>query len=152
MPLKGEILVPFSPEALLSGVSRQLQPDEYLWYERSISFTADELARKAKGQRCILHFGAVDQQAVVYCNGREAVSHTGGYLPFEADITNEVSDEPMLLQVRVVYPRKTDLEAGRYVLHCPERYLAERLVRVGAGKLYPCDENHPGCRPRRRLH
>lgn len=101
MPMKGEILVPFSPEALLSGVGRQLQPDEYLWYERSVSFTADELARKTKGQRCILHFGAVDQQAVVYCNGKETVSHTGGYLPFEADITNYVSDESVLLQVRV---------------------------------------------------
>ena len=83
MPLKGEILVPFSPEALLSGVDRQLQPDEYLWYERSVSFTADELARKAKGQRCILHFGAVDQQAVVYCNGQEAVSHTGVISPLK---------------------------------------------------------------------
>ena len=32
----GKILVPFSPEALLSGVERQLQPDEYLHYRRSI--------------------------------------------------------------------------------------------------------------------
>ena len=33
----GKILVPFSPESVLSGVSRQLQPDEYLWYRRSFS-------------------------------------------------------------------------------------------------------------------
>ena len=31
----GKILVPFSPESILSGVERQLKPDEYLWYERS---------------------------------------------------------------------------------------------------------------------
>ena len=29
----GDILVPFSPEAPLSGVNRQLKPNEYLWYE-----------------------------------------------------------------------------------------------------------------------
>ena len=28
----GLILVPFSPESQLSGVGRQLMPDEYLWY------------------------------------------------------------------------------------------------------------------------
>jgi len=100
-PEKRDILVPFSPESLLSGVGRQLQPEEYLWYEKEISFSEEELARKAKGQRCLLHFEAVDQQAVVYCNGREAASHTGGYLPFHVDITDHVSSEAMLLRVRV---------------------------------------------------
>ncbi|UPO77716.1 glycoside hydrolase family 2 TIM barrel-domain containing protein [Arthrobacter sp. Helios] len=33
----GKILVPFSPEAPLSGVERQLQPEEALWYRRSFS-------------------------------------------------------------------------------------------------------------------
>lgn len=100
-PAKQEILVPFSPESLLSGIGRQLQPDEYLWYEKSIDFTAEELARRDKGMRCILHFGAADQQAVVYCNGREVVSHVGGYLPFSAEITEFVSESPCLLQVRI---------------------------------------------------
>ena len=31
---QGKIVVPFSPESLLSGVERQLKPDEYLWYQR----------------------------------------------------------------------------------------------------------------------
>ena len=31
IPADGRILVPFSPESLLSGVCRQLQPDEQLW-------------------------------------------------------------------------------------------------------------------------
>ena len=101
MPQKSDILVPFSPESLLSGVQRQLQPDEYLWYERRISFSADELSEKKRGMHCILHFDAVDQQAAVYCNGHEVVTHTGGYLPFSADITDYVSEDALLLQVRV---------------------------------------------------
>src|SRR5690349_15486581 len=31
----GEIVVPFSPECVLSGVGRQLQPEEWLWYRRT---------------------------------------------------------------------------------------------------------------------
>ena len=98
----GEILVPFSPESLLSGVERQLQPQEYLWYERTLSFSDEDFSLHAKGFRCILHFDAVDQQAAVYADGDEVVSHVGGYLPFYADITEYVShDKPLLLQVRV---------------------------------------------------
>lgn len=48
----------------------------------------------------ILHFGAVDQECVVYLNGREAGSHAGGYLPFSLDITEYAGDDNELL-VRV---------------------------------------------------
>lgn len=98
---QGKILVPFSPETLLSGVERQLQPDEYLWYQRVLKFTDEEFQRKNKNERCVLHFDAVDQQAIVYINGTEIIKHSGGYLPFEVDITDYVSEEACVLQVRV---------------------------------------------------
>ena len=98
---QGKILVPFSPEAYLSGVGRQLQPNEYLWYQRVLTFTKEECLRKEKKERCILHFDAVDQQAVVYVNDVEVAKHYGGYLPFEVDITEFVSEVPCTLQVRV---------------------------------------------------
>ena len=98
---QGKIIVPFSPETLLSGVGRQLQPQEYLWYERELVFSVEECERKDGGQRCLLHFDAVDQQAVVYINQKEVASHYGGYLPFVVDITEFVSDTPCVLQVRV---------------------------------------------------
>lgn len=86
----GKILVPFSPESVLSGVSRQLQPDEYLWYRRSFSVQGWEERRT--GRRLLLHFGAVDQACVIYVNGQRLTKHTGGYLPFEVDITEAVKD------------------------------------------------------------
>lgn len=86
----GQILVPFSPEAVLSGVSRQLMPDEYLWYRRI--FIIEGWNGRKNGRRRILHFGAVDQACAVYVNGKRAARHTGGYLPFEADITQLVRD------------------------------------------------------------
>lgn len=53
---QGKIVVPFSPEALLSGVQRQLQPNEYLWYQRTLEFSQEECRRKDNKERCILHF------------------------------------------------------------------------------------------------
>jgi len=98
---QGKILVPFSPETLLSGVERQLQPNEYLWYQRTLTFSKEEYQRKENNERCILHFDAVDQQATVYVNGVKAAEHYGGYLPFEVDITDFVSENACILQVRV---------------------------------------------------
>ena len=98
---QGKILVPFSPESLLSGVQRQLKPNEYLWYKRQLTFPEEELRRKEKGEHCILHFDAIDQQAVVFVDNQEVTSHYGGYLPFEVDITEFVSETPCALCVRV---------------------------------------------------
>lgn len=81
---EGRILVPFSPEAALSGVGRQLGPDEYLWYRRTLP--VDEAAFHA-GKRLLLHFGAVDYLCTLFVNGQIVHTHRGGYLPFEADIT-----------------------------------------------------------------
>ncbi len=93
----GPIVVPFSPEAPLSGVSRQLQPDEWLWYRRT--FTAPEVP---SGGRLLLHFGAVDQSCTVWVNGDEVGSHTGGYLPFTLEVTEALAPQSdQLLEVRV---------------------------------------------------
>jgi beta-galactosidase/beta-glucuronidase len=82
----GPIVVPFSPEAPLSGVNRQLRPDQWLWYRRSFTAPAPP-----PGGRLLLHFGAVDQSCTVWVDGREAGSHTGGYLPFTLDLTDVLS-------------------------------------------------------------
>ena len=41
-------------------------------------------------ERLLLHFGAVDQACVVWVNGQRIGKHTGGYLPFEFEITEAV--------------------------------------------------------------
>ena len=78
----GHILVPFSPEAPLSGVKRQLRPNELLWYRRDV-----ELPETTPGERFILHLEAVDWICAVYVNDRLVATHQGGYLPFDIDIT-----------------------------------------------------------------
>lgn len=97
----GDILVPFSPECALSGVERQLAPDEWLWYERTVFISEEELAAKeTRGKRLLLHFGAVDQSCLVWWNGAYMGSHHGGYLPFTFEVTEFVRPENTLrLQV-----------------------------------------------------
>ena len=82
----GRILVPFSPEAPLSGVGRQLQPDKLLWYRRS--FAAPDGADAEDRRRCILHFEALDYACACYVNGVRVGEHVGGYLPFALDVTD----------------------------------------------------------------
>ena len=92
----GEIVVPFPLESALSGVGRTLMPGEYLWYRRDF-----ELPEGFNIGRVLLHFGAVDQCARVWVNGMDACVHTGGYLPFSADITELLEPGVNTLVVRV---------------------------------------------------
>lgn len=89
-PFDGQILVPFSPEAPLSQVNRQLLPDEVLWYSRVVQLP--ESCLDVNRQRLLLHFGAVDQICSVYIGGKFVTYHKGGYLPFTVDITDFVSE------------------------------------------------------------
>lgn len=95
---QGSILVPFSPEAPLSGVNRQLHPEEYLWYRTLLPVN---YAALHSGKRLILHFGAVDYLAALYINGQIVLTHEGGYLPFEADITPWLLPENNILLLKV---------------------------------------------------
>lgn len=101
--MQGEIVVPFSPETPLSGVGHILQPDEYLWYRRSVTLPEGFF----RGGRLLLHFGAVDLCCTVWVNGQEAGSHTGGYLPFALDVTELIEGDAFTLELRVTDPTDT---------------------------------------------
>jgi beta-galactosidase len=91
----GDILVPFAPEAALSGVGKLLQPDQALWYRRTLSL------KKNAGKRTLLHFEAVDYDTTVWVNGTEIGKHTGAHTPFSLDITGALKDGDNELIVRV---------------------------------------------------
>ena len=92
----GTILVPFSPETLLSGVGKILMPHQYLHYRKK--FTVPSGFRKS---RVLLHFGAVDQECILYVNGTELGGHKGGYLPFSFDITESLREGANEIALRV---------------------------------------------------
>lgn len=85
------ILVPFAPEAPLSGIKKDVDVDKELWFIKADqrtwyrrSFTAPPLAG---GERLLLHFGAVDWETNVFVNGKKAGDHRGGFDPFTLDVT-----------------------------------------------------------------
>jgi beta-galactosidase/beta-glucuronidase len=78
-----DIVVPFTFEAPLSGIGRGREVHEQVRYRRTFT-----VPRAWRGRRVLLHFGAVDHEAVVRVNGRIAGSHRGGYEPFSFDITD----------------------------------------------------------------
>ena len=84
----GKILVPFALESKLSGVGKLLEPDQFLWYTRTID------CAKRPGERILLHFGAVDFRTMVFIGHDEVtgVPHEGGQNPFTLDITDFVKD------------------------------------------------------------
>lgn len=107
-----QILVPFSPESALSGVGRQLQPGEELWYRRNVQISEDEYqTHRAKKDRLLLQFGAVDQECRVYWNGRLVGSHRGGYLAFTMEVTEFVRPGANELQVICTDESDTGAEA-----------------------------------------
>ena len=93
----GKILVPFSPEAELSGVGKALQPGQFLWYRRTLT-----LPEIPAGHRLLLHIGACDQRAKVFCNGQYVLEHIGGYTAFSSDLTAFVhaGDNELTVQAR----------------------------------------------------
>ncbi|AUX25329.1 glycoside hydrolase family 2 [Sorangium cellulosum] len=76
------IEVPFAPETERSGVG-ETGFFRACFYRRM--FEAPDLR---KGERLILHFGAVDYEATVWIQGSRVTQHTGGYTPFSVDITD----------------------------------------------------------------
>ena len=87
-----EILVPFPPESVLSGVDCIYPEDRVLAYRKRFA-----LPNGVKRERVLLHFGAVDQRARVYLNGTLLIDHVGGYTPFSTEITECLQEENELI-------------------------------------------------------
>ena len=135
----GTILVPFSPDSALSGVGRSLQPGQTLWYRREVILPQGFIP--ADG-RLLLHFGAVDQEAAVYWNGRLLGRHMGGYNAFTLDATDALGPRNSLV-VRVhddtdasFHSRKAGNPTRRDLVYATKRHLADGVDGGCAPALY----------------
>lgn len=62
----------------------------YVWYERNFV-----IPNSWKDERMVIRFGSATHHAIVWMNGKEIVRHKGGFLPFEADITEIVAQNDL---------------------------------------------------------
>jgi len=84
----GTILVPYPIESALSGVAKNINSEERLWYSRKFKVPADW-----QDKEILLHFEAIDWEAEVWINGQKASSHRGGYSPFSINVTKYLVEE-----------------------------------------------------------
>lgn len=102
-----QIRVPYPPESTASGIDDQ-RFHPVCWYRTVIA-----LARKDRGDRILLHFGAVDYHAKVWANDHLVVTHEGGHTPFTADVTEAVAGRDDLEIVVRAFDDPHDLEQPR---------------------------------------
>jgi len=92
------ITVPYCFESRLSGIADpSFHP--WIWYRRSV-----RIPDEWKGRRVLLHFGAVNYQAMVWINGQLAGSHEGGNTPFTLDATPWLRPQDNTITVRAHFP------------------------------------------------
>ena len=73
-----------------------------MWLRRKFAYSAKP------GQRAILRFGAVNDRADVWLNGRLLGSHTGGFTPFAFDVTAFLTNDCNSLVVRADATRRAE--------------------------------------------
>jgi beta-galactosidase/beta-glucuronidase len=92
------ITVPYCFESRLSGIGDpSFHP--WIWYRRAVA-----LPNAWKGQRVLLHFGAVNYWSMVWVNGKLAGSHEGGNTPFTFDVTPLLHPGANVVTVRAHFP------------------------------------------------
>jgi beta-galactosidase/beta-glucuronidase len=92
------IEVPFAPESARSGIA-DTGFHKACWYSREFD-VPDLDAIRRRGDRVLLHFGAVDYQARVWLNDVVVAEHEGGHTPFSRDVTRHLQASPQRLVVR----------------------------------------------------
>ncbi len=92
----GNILVPFSWASPASGVEL---PDVHVgWYTRTFSLENNEVWNE---KETFLNFCASDFNTTVWLNGTKIGEHSGGYTPFDFNISEFVKEGENTLVVRV---------------------------------------------------
>ena len=111
----GQILVPFPIQSALSGVNREVDEHDRLWYRRRF-----EVPEDWDKERVRLNFGAVDWEAQIWVNGRFVGEHRGGYDPFSFDITSALRpDGPQDLTIAVWDPVNDGYQPRGKQVHNP---------------------------------
>jgi len=101
-----KIIVPYTYQCELSGINIQDFHD-IVWYSKEF-----DLPENMNNKRIILNFGAVDYTADVWINGEHLITHQGGHVPFQIEITDNIKEQGNIIVVRAE-DSTTDLELPR---------------------------------------
>lgn len=105
--LNKKINVPFTYQSEASGIGDAAQHD-CVWYRRT--FVTDD---SLKNGNVLLCFNGCDYRADIWVNGYLAITHTGAYTAFKADITKYLTDGENTLVVRCEDPLSMTTPRGK---------------------------------------
>lgn len=77
------------------------QRPELYYYEGTIWYRNRFQYRIKNDKRVFLHFGAVNYEAIVFVNGKEAGKHVGGFTPFNFEVTGMLKSGENSVVVKV---------------------------------------------------
>lgn len=83
-------VIPMAVPSSFNDITQNRTIRDYLgwsWYEKTFFIHS----KWKQDSRLILRFGSAHYYTIVYMNGNYILNHTGGHLPFEADVTSYVN-------------------------------------------------------------
>ena len=102
-----KIDVPFSYQWEASGINDKAVYNVVL-YRRKF-----KIEKQNKGKRALLCFNAADYETDVWVNDNHVITHTGGFTPFNADITDYLKDGENQIVVRCKDALETAVPRGK---------------------------------------
>ena len=113
-----------------------------VWYKRSFNF------KKQVGKTTYVYFEAVNYEAKVYLNGTLVGEHTGGYTPFQFEVTDLLTEGDNFLVVKVDNKRKREavptvntdwwnyggITRSVKLVQVPDSHIADYSVRLSSDR------------------
>ncbi len=85
------------------------QMEQLKWYEGTIWYKRSFDYKKSKdSKRVFIYFGAVNYKSHIYLNGKKIGEHTGGFTPFNFEITDLLKEKDNFLVVKADNKRMKD--------------------------------------------
>ncbi len=84
------------------------QRDKLYYYEGTVWYRNIFDYHPRQDRRTFIYFGAANYEAVVGLNGKKIAKHTGGYTPFNVEVTGMLKDKDNSLIVKVDNKRHSD--------------------------------------------
>jgi beta-glucuronidase len=112
-----------------------------VWYEKNFSY------KKRQHTRTFLYFGAANYQTSAYLNGEKLGEHTGGFTPFDFEVTDNIRDGENFVVVAVNDVRRRDavpslntdfwnyggLTRDVFLVEVPEVFIQDYFVQLAKG-------------------
>ena len=123
------------------------QKDKLYYYEGTLWYKKDFEYKSKKDELAFLYFEAVNYEAIVYLNGEKIGSHTGGYTPFQFEVTDKLKEGNNFVVLKVDNKRKREnvptvnqdwwnyggVTRSVHLITTPKTYISDYSIQLAKG-------------------